>query len=62
MIGGDGGNDGIDSDSDSDAEMEEEAGREIQKARYTTIDKDDFLLNGVAVAPLSSSPPKTKHQ
>eukprot|EP00592_Proboscia_alata_P004882 CAMPEP_0194366820 /NCGR_PEP_ID=MMETSP0174-20130528/14920_1 /TAXON_ID=216777 /ORGANISM="Proboscia alata, Strain PI-D3" /LENGTH=203 /DNA_ID=CAMNT_0039142263 /DNA_START=75 /DNA_END=686 /DNA_ORIENTATION=+ len=54
-----GGNDGIDSDLDAEME-EEEAGHKIQKAWYTTMDEDEFLPNGVAVAPLSSSPPKSK--
>jgi len=51
--GKDGGGKG--DDSDSDAEMEEEAGREIQKARYATMDEDDFLPDGVVAAL-----PKTK--
>jgi len=40
--------------------MGEEAGHEIQKARYATIDEDDFLPDGVVVALLLPAPPKTK--
>ena len=54
------GKSGNDDDSDSDAEMEEEAGREIQKARYATMDEDDFLPDGVAAPPSLPSKTTTK--